>query len=368
MAQSVAARSFLGTVILVGLSIAGLFAVDTFLARTERNESRVEAARLFSEGQTMLRQGNNATAIERIKDAIEIGRGNRYYQRTLAQAQLDAGKSADAEATLNSLLASDSTDGPANLIMARVQVKQGQFPEAISYFHRAIYGQWPEEAAANQLRVRFELIDLLARRDSKEELLAELLPVEDQSPRDLQARIRMGRLLLQAGSPARSSNVFRGILRETASNADAYAGLGDAEFAQGNYRTAQRGFLNALRSRPDDAAIRKRLDLCNELLTLDPTVRGLDPADRLSRSRKLLELTTDNARLCAGNNPSPEMRVLLDDAAKILKGRARAARPSADAESNLDLAEQLWQLRGKDCGPPPVKDSPLVLVQDRLAR
>ncbi len=368
MAQSVAARSFLGTVILVGLSIAVLFVVDTFLARTESNESRVEAARLFSEGQNLLRAGNDAVAIERLKDAIEIERGNRYYQRTLAQAQLDAGKPADAETTLNGLLASDSTDGPANLIMARVQVEQRQFPEAISYFHRAIYGQWPSDAAANQLRARFELIDLLARRDSKEELLAELLPVEDQTPRDLKARLRMGRLLLQAGSPARSADVFQGILQETPSNADAYAGLGEAEFAQGNYRTAQRDFQNALRLRPDDAAVRKRLDLCNELLTLDPTVRGLDPADRLSRSRKLLELTTDDATQCAGNNPTPEMRMLLDSAAKVLKGRARATRQSADAESNLDLAEQLWQLRGKDCNQPPVKDSPLALVLDRLAR
>ncbi|MEO8051847.1 MAG: tetratricopeptide repeat protein [Acidobacteriota bacterium] len=366
MAQSVAARSFLGTCILVVVSIGVLFVVDTFLARTESMESRVEAARRFSEGQNFLHEGNNAGAIERLKDAIEIERQNRYYQRTLGQAQLAAGKLADAEATLNALLASDSTDGPANLIMARVQVKEGQFPEAISYFHRAIYGQWPDDAAAYRLHVRFELIDLLAQRDSKEELLAELLPVEDQAPRDIAARERMGRLLLQAGSPVRSGNVFRGILQEAPANAGAYAGLGDAEFAQGNYRTAQRDFQNALRLAPDDAAIRKRLDLCNDLLTLDPTVRGLDSAERLNRSRKLLTLTADDATQCAGNNPTPEMRVLLDAAAKVLKAR-RHGRPSADAESNLDLAEQIWQARGKDCKRP-AKDSPMSLVLDRLAR
>ena len=368
MAQPVAARSFLATCILVGLSIAVLFVVDTFLARTERTESRIEAARLFSEGQSLLRQGNNAAAVERIKDAIEIERGNRDYQRTLAEAQLAAGRATDADATLNALLASDSTDGPANLIMARVQVKQGQFPDAISYFHRAIYGQWPKDAAASRLRARFELIDLLAQRDSKEELLAELLPVEDQAPRDIEARLRMGRLLLQAGSPVRSEDVFRGILQEAPADADAHAGLGDAEFAQGNYRAAQRDFQSALRLTPNDPALRKRLDLCNELLTLDPTLRGLDPADRLSRSRKLLELTVGDATLCAGQNPSAEMRVLLDAAAKILKSRSSAAHQSATAESNLDLAEQLWQFRGKDCNQPPVKDSPLALVQDRLAR
>ncbi len=247
MAKAVPARSFLATCILVSLSIAALFVVDTFLSRTERTESRIEAARLFSEGQSLLRQGNNAAAIESIKDAIEIERGNRYYERTLAEAQLAAGQMADAEVTLNALLASDSTDGQANLIMARVQEKEGQFPEAISYFHRAIYGQWPGDAAANRLRVRFELIDLLAKRDSKEELLAELLPVEDQAPRDIHARVRMGRLLLQAGSPPRSADVFRGILQEAPGNADAHAGLAEAEFAQGNFRAAQRDFQSALR-------------------------------------------------------------------------------------------------------------------------
>jgi tetratricopeptide (TPR) repeat protein len=363
MATPVAARSFLSTCLLVGLAIAALFAVDTFLARTERSESRVEAARLYSEGQSLLRQGDSAAAVGRINDAIAIERGDRSYQRSLAQAQLAAGKAADAESTLNNLLASDSTDGLANLIMARVQVKQGQFPEAISYFHRAIYGQWPRDAAASRLGVRFELIGLLAERGSKEDLLAELLPVQDQVPRDLQARMRMGKLLLQAGSPGRSADVFRAILNETPDNAGAHTGLGDAEFAQGNYRAAQRDFQNALRLMPGDASIRKRLDLCDELLTLDPTVRGLDPADRLSRSRKLLKLTVDDATQCAGQNPTAEMRVLLDAAAKNLK-----ARGSATAESNLDLIEQLWQLRGEDCTQPPVKDSPLALVLGRLAR
>jgi len=114
---------------------------------------------------------------------------------------------------------------------------------------------------------------------------------------------------------------------------------------------------------PGDAAVRKRLDLCNQLLMLDPTIRGLDPAERLSRSSQLLQLTADDATQCAGQNPTPEMRVLLDAAAKNLKAHGSAA-----AESNLDLTEQLWQLRGKDCSQPPDKDSPLALVLERLGR
>ena len=164
---------------------------------------------------------------------MAIERGNRDYLRTLAQAQFAAGRTADAESTLTELLQSDSTDGLASLMMGRVLVKEGRFAEAVSYFHRAIYGRWNEDAAGNRLRARFELIDLLAQRNSKEELLAELLPVQDQGPRDLKIRTRLGRLFLLAGSPARAAEVYRGILHDAPANADAYAGLGEAEFARG---------------------------------------------------------------------------------------------------------------------------------------
>lgn len=368
MSKTFAGPSGLGTLVLVFLAIAALFVVDVSLARLERVESRVEAARLFEGGSVLMQRGDNAEAIERIKDAIAIERSNRDYRRRLAQAQVAAGNTADAEATLGDLLQSDSTDGLATLIMGRVLVKEGRFVEAITYYRRAIYGHWNQDEAGNRLRVRFELIDLLAQRNSKEELLAELLPAQEQAPRDLQTQTQLGRLFLLAGSPSRASDVFRGILHNAPANADAHAGLGEAEFARGNYRVADRCFQTALRLAPDDQATRQRLDLCNELLRLDPTLRGLGPAERFHRSLKLVELTLDETRQCAGQNPSTELQGLLDGAGKALKARVRAAHESEVSESDLDLAEQLWQARRKECKSPPAMESPLTLVLARLAQ
>ncbi|PYT31248.1 MAG: hypothetical protein DMG58_12695 [Acidobacteria bacterium] len=176
----------------------------------------------------------------------------------------------------------------------------------------------------------------------------------------------MGQLFLLAGSPARAVDVFRGVLHDAPANANAYAGLGAAEFARGNYRAAQRDFQTTLRLAPDDQATRRRLDVCNELLMLDPTLRGLTPAERFSRSLKLVELTADEAR-CIGSNTSPELQRLLDKAGTALKAHVSAAHESEVSESNLDLAEQLWQAR-KGCKSPPAVDSPLALVLARLAQ
>jgi len=216
--------------------------------------------------------------------------------------------------------------------------------------------------------VRFELVDLLAQRNSKEELLAELLPVQDQAPRDLPTRTRLGRLFLLAGSPARAAEVFSGILHDVPANADAYAGLGEAEFVRGDYRAAQGDFQTAVQLAPDNQSARQRLDVCNELLTLDPTVRGLGPLERFQRSLALLDLTLDQTKQCIGQNPSPQLQQLLDQAGKTLEAHVSAAYQSEESEANLDLAEQLWQARRQECTPPPRADSPLALVLARLAQ
>ena len=368
MAQPFAGRSFLGTFGLIFLAMAVLFVADMFLAKTERMESMVQARRLFAQGRALMQRGEKAEAIERIKNAISIARGNRDYQRTLAMAQFAAGKAADAESTLVELLQSDSTDGSASLLMGRVLVKEGRVAEGISYYHRAIYGDWNEDAAGNRLRARFELIDLLAERNSKEELLAELLPLQDSAPHDVKTRTRMGRLFLVAGSPSHAAVIFHGILHDAPENGNAYAGLGEAEFSRGNYRAAQRDFQTALRLDTDDQNARQHLDLCDELLQLDPMMRGLGAAERYRRSVHLVELTLAEASHCIGPNPSPELRGLLDSSDKVLKARVRAAQQGEAAESNLDLAEQLWQVRKRECKAPAAADTPLALVLARLAQ
>jgi tetratricopeptide (TPR) repeat protein len=367
MAERFAGRSFLGTLALVFLAILLIFSADMFLAGMERKETRIEAAHLFAQGRDLMQRGKKAEAIGRLQDALAIDRENHDYLRTLAQAQFEAGKTADAESTVTELLQRDSTDGLAALIMGRILVKEGQFPEAISYFRRAIFGHWNQNAAANRLGVRFELIDLLARHNSKEELLAELLPVQDQAPRDLPTRTRLGRLFLLAGSPARAADVFRAILQDVPANADAYSGLGEAEFAGGNYRAAQRDFQTALQLAPENQSARQRLEVCDELLILDPTMRGLSPLERFQRSLKLLDLMVDQTTPCSGQNP-PQLQELLDQAGETLATPVSAAHQSEALESNLDLAERLWQVRRQECTPPPATDSPLALVMARLAQ
>jgi len=349
-----------GTFAIVFAAIAGLWVFDSFLERMDRLETAAEALRSFSAGQALAAAGRNAEAVEQFQRALAIARDNRDYQLALANALLAVGKTNEAEATASHVLQHDSTDGSANLTMARINLHEGDFEDAESYYHRAIYGHWPSDPAKTRTDVRLELIDRLSRRDltrpdARQELLAELLAVESDVT-DVATRKRLARFYLAAGSPSHSAQLFQTIVHERHNDPDAYAGLGDADLAQRNYRRARTDFESALRYDRGDAAVRKRLDLTDEVLGLDPMILGLSAAQRLGRSALLLKLASDALTRCAGQNPSQEIADLLG------KSRVRRDRESDAMEANMDLARDLWKARSKVCGAVTEPERPLSLV------
>jgi Tfp pilus assembly protein PilF len=356
-----AVHAFGKTLAGVILAIAVLFVIDGFLAKSERAESHVEAERLYQDGQRLMQSGKSVLAAEQFRSAVAIDRANEDYQFALGQALLAAGQPSEAETVLNALLQENPFAGPANLELARVMVHANKNADAISYYHRAIYGQWREDAGANPLRVRFELAGFLSHQNSKEALLAELLPLQDEAPDDVTTQERLGTWFLAAGSPPRAADVFRKILRADPRSSGAHAGLGDAEFASGNYRSARDEFQAALRTGPGNASIRARWELCTRILELDPTMRGLGRDERLRRSRTLLELALDDLKQCLGEPKVEPAQGVMKSVERQLRGR------SAAYDDNLDLADQLWQVRQTNCkrtiSP---SEEPLAIVLSKL--
>ena len=363
------AASFLGTFALIVLAIAVLFAADLFLAKEDRAASRAQARQLFAEAVGLAGQGKRLEAVDRFRSAYSIERTNPTYQRALAGALLSAGKPADAEAMAGERLQHDPADAEASEIMAQALTEEGKLAQAISYYHRAIYGQWDRDPAGNRVRARFGLVDVLARQDSKEELLAELLPLQREAPGDVATRHRIAHLFTAAGSPTRAIELFRDLLRQNRHDADAYAGLGEAEFERGNYRTALADFTTAADLKPSGPEIAAGLARTNQVLGLDPTQRGLRPDERYRRSLRLLALILQAGGGCLSRTAVDSVRAQVDTARSVGNQRPPANPSYRATERNLDLAEQLWQARRSEC-PSPVPDSerPLALVLDRVAQ
>jgi tetratricopeptide (TPR) repeat protein len=328
-----AAPSFVRTMAITFGAIIGLFLIDTSLATVEKTQSQEDGKRAYEKGLALMKNGDAAGAIDQFEAAISFSRETEVYQLELGRAQRTNRQFKLAEQTLEALLERDGQDGAANLAMARTLAKEGNMPDAFSYYHRAIYGHWNENAPDHRLVARFELVDLIDAQKGREGLLAELLPLQAEAPDDPATAMKLASLFASAAAPARAATIYREVLQKNSANADAWDGLGDTEFTRGNFRPALTDFDNALRHRATDEHARQRADECREILATDPSQRGLGAAERLSRSARLLQLTVEAAGSCAPQE-------LLDQTKK------RVTEP----EVNVDLATKIWKSTQSSCG------------------
>ncbi len=352
-----------GAIISLAAIMLGLFAIDRYLANLEKTELQKEAAGLAQDAQRLLASGKARQAVVRYQRAHFLARTNEDYALGYVQALLSAGDVERAESIVSEQLESNSNDGRANLLMARVTRAKGQAAEADSFYHRAIYGVWPNGAVADREHVRLELADWLAQRGAKDELLAELLPLQAAARDNPAMGRKVAELLLAAGSPVRAAEQYRALLVKNPGDVAAYRGLGEAELRRGNYSAAQRAFMNAVRHDGTDEESAKRLQTLGVIVSLDPTPRRLSLPEKCERSTRLLARVMDDLAACEPPPPAT------DDAPGAKGGVSKNAKgeisTNETAEMDVSRAEQLWRTRPPNC-PSAQRDEPLKFVMDKI--
>ena len=358
---------FIATFAVVLAVIVALFLFDTALARVDIRGRKSYAAREFRAGEQLLAQGKIEPAIEHLRTASTLDDDNSAYATALAQAILADGRPDAAEQLLLPLLERDPTDGAANLAMARVLAQEGRTEEAKSYYHRAIYGLWPRGAHENRIEARFELIDLLAKTNARQELLAELLPIQDDSANTPAQRMRIAHLFVVAGSPSRAVAIFRELLRRNKPDAAAYVGLAEAALSLGDFATARADLVAAQKLTPDDStALQGRIALTDSVIALDPTQLGLAQPEQYRRARNLVQMTLKSTRACL-TVQAPQVAVALDSASAFLVSPAPADGRAQSIQQALSVAQSLWGLQRTRCAAAP-PDGVLALIQNRIAQ
>ncbi len=357
-------------VVMVGVVITGLWILDSFLEKAQRRAVEGQAKQSYTQGLRLLNSGRLNEAIESFQKAHALDRENVEYQLALIDVLVAGNRISRAEPLLNEILESDSNNGQANLIAARLMVKKRKFDQADAYYHRAIYGSWPSDASEHRRSARLELAEVLAKSGNRQELLAELLPVEAESGVGTETQKRLAHLFLIAGSPSRAADVYHALIKRNPEDGTAYAGLGEAQLQEGDYRLAHGAFLHASVHDPNNRLLPQLAALSLALSEMDPTPRWLPSLEKYRRSLHILDLARAAAEQCVkgqlGASIDTEKLLVAADDKISMKPPVHATNEMA--EEVLGLAQKLWQARLKSCGPVSANEEALRLLMTKLGQ
>lgn len=358
-----------------GVMVA-IFTVTGFYARSFKLEGQDRGRLHFEAARAEMADERYEEAISLFRDALLYSRDNSAYRLELSRALYAAGRYSETENYLSGLRTADPASGIVNLLLARLAARGGQVTEAVSYYRTAIHGHWDTKPEVDRIDMHLELVDLLDREGLDQQLAAELLELAEIAPDDTEILRRLAILLLKTGSYDRASSIFRSLLVSAPTDRELLLGRAAAEFQLGNYLTA-RTHYNRAQLYGDDDETRERIRLCNRIIELDPTRRGIGLGERLRRSRLLIERTLTAFSACrnpAGSGlvgPLPllpqDETLVIDRAESVLDARRQRA-TDASVESNILLAEEVWNFARARCdsaGPP---DRPLLHVLAKLSR
>ena len=172
-------------------------------------------------------------------------------------------------------------------------------------------------------------------------------------------------MLLKFGLSRQSAELFRGLTGRNSRDPAAWEGLGEAEFAGDDYPAARDAFRNALEIDPTDETAARRIEVCDRILALDPTLKGLTAQARFARSREILEGVLNAWMGCTLPGVAAANVV---SAREELASKGRPRSWSNAAESNLDLAKRIWTVHQGSCSQGAAPDDPLSRVMSRLMR
>jgi tetratricopeptide (TPR) repeat protein len=345
--------------------LVGLAAVGGLLSYYYRSERAGRARHFYELGNQYFEKDRYDEAIEQYRDALSIAH-NSQNRLALALALVKAGHPDEATIYLKDLLRSDPTNAVANLGMGRVAAQQGLMDEAVGYYHHAIYGAWPANAAQRRIEARIELVQALGKSGRRQQAQAELLSMLTVMPGDILFERQAAPLALEYDLPKQAASLFRDLTARDANDEIAWAGLGEAEYALADYPAARDALSTALRWNPNNTVVQKRLSAAKEILALDPTRRGLGAAERFRRSLAVLSAVLDVLDQCSPATLPADLKASIEAARRLLVKTGRPPSYSYAMENNTSVTEQVWTAGAQVCGSMPPADAPLSRVVARL--
>ncbi len=286
----------------VCVTLVVAFVATGFASSAYHRERNSLGALHYNRGQALQGRGELDPALEEYRKALLYGPNQTDYRLSLATALLDVGRLDEAESHLEQLAQENPTSGPINLLLGRLAVQQHKLPKAVEYYQRGVYEYWPEAELPQRREARWELANLLEQTGDKGGFVGELMQLYTNLPINAtEQKLKVGYLLLANGATSEALHIFQELTKLDPQNGEARRGLGQADFAAGEYISARHELQRSLRLEPKSQEAEQQLALTNDVIDMDAALPYITASEQIRRSKNLLERVLKNLETC---NPS----------------------------------------------------------------
>jgi thioredoxin-like negative regulator of GroEL len=319
-------------VLLTTLLLLLVFAIFTaFAARMYHKRYHVLGDDWFARGDQDFHSGNAAAALSDYRNALLYSPGNTNFQFHLAKALAATGRNDEARAYLVALLSDSPGSGETNLELARIAAQGGpkMMPDALRYYHAAIYGVWDADPIAMRWQVRKEFCEYLLDNNAMNQAEAEIIALADNtSPEDFGGEKTAGNLLLRARMWGRALQQFQSLLSHDPRDEDALAGAATAAFQLAQYAQAEEYLERLPREKLSAPELARMHEISRRVLSLNPFALGLSTDEKAKRTAEAIAVAQARANACERQNGRTSSPVASTSA--LASAMAKSSQNAAD--------------------------------------
>ncbi len=364
------------TLVLLSIAVLVVFFVITGFAVQRYHASQLAlGGRWYLRGEAALQSKRAEEAVEDFHTALVYARDNPIYQMRLAEALVRANHLAEAGVYLRTLWVTQPGNGTLNLLLARLAAKAHNAPEAIRYYHNAIYGVWEKDPETNRRMVRIELSKFLLAEGDRNDAESELIALQAELPPDAKVHAEVGSMFVQVEDYRRALQEFQQAVKINPKWAEAWAGAGTAAYQLADYAQARRYLERAVELDPKNKDAAQKLQISTLVLELDPFQRRLSQQERNRRTIAAFGQALSRLNQCAqsrgvnlkAGQPTAPFASVYSNVKKMQPKVTRIdMQRNPDMVNNvMDLVMQMEEAAQQACGTPPAPDQALLMISHR---
>ncbi len=361
------------TLVLFSIFLLAVFFVITGLTvKRYHAEQAALGGRWYQRGEDALQANRPEEAVNDFHTALIYARDNTTYQMRLAEALVKARHLGEAEVYLRSLWVREPGNGNINLQLARLSANSHNVPDAIRYYHNAIFGVWEGNPETHRRQVRVELCKFLLGEGERNAAESELIALQAELPPDAGLHTETGLMFAQVEDYRHALQEFQQALKLNPRQPGASAGAGEAAYQLADYAQAHRYFQRALELDPKNQEVARKLEISGLVLELDPFQRRLSQNERGKRTIAAFQQALSRLKQCAqSRGVNLQSQQVSGPFASIYssvnnmqpKVTRRNLQRNPDLITNvMDLVMQMEEMAQQACGTPPPPDQALLMI------